>query len=194
MKVRPILLFDGHLTHLSAAVELALAENISLVKLPAYGTDVLQPLDMLCFSPLKTHYEKFLTEFVHRTGVVQKLTKPAFYNLIVSIWKMGLTAENMIAGFKNTGTFPVDSNKYKISCLDKVKLKNYNLRKANGAPVDEDEPLVLTTENESDQTTLVNTSDVDSSLLDSAIISSAADAQSPQEKNFCKNLPFSTES
>ena len=97
----------------------------------------------------------------------------------------------MISGFKNTGTFPVDSNKYKISCLDKVKLKNYNLWKANGAPVDEDGPPVLTTEDESDQTTLVNTSDVDSSLLNSAIISSVADAQSPQGKKSCKKLPFS---
>ena len=40
--------------------------------------------------------------------------------------------------------------KYKISRLDKVKMKNYNLWKANGAPVDEDGSLVLTTENESD--------------------------------------------
>ena len=146
------------LTHLSGAVELALAENISLVKLPAYGTDVLQPLDVLCFSPLKIYYEKFLTEFVHRNGGRQKLTKPAFCNLIVSIWKKVLTAENVISGFKNTGTFSVDSNKYKISCLDKVKLKNYNLWKAHGAPVDEDGPPVLTTEDESDKATLVNTS------------------------------------
>ena len=42
VEVRPILLlFDGHLTHLSATtVELALAENISLVKLPAHCTDI----------------------------------------------------------------------------------------------------------------------------------------------------------
>ena len=48
VKVRPILLLsDGHLTHLSGAtVEIALAENISLVKLPANCTDVLQPLDV----------------------------------------------------------------------------------------------------------------------------------------------------
>ena len=70
VEVRPILLlFDGHLTQLSAAtVKLALAKNISLVKLQAHCTNVLQPLDMSCFSRLKAHYEKFLTEFVHRTG------------------------------------------------------------------------------------------------------------------------------
>ena len=67
VEVRPILLlFDGHLTQLSAAtVKLALAGNISLVKLPAHCIDVLQPLDVSCFSRLKAHYEKFLTEFVH---------------------------------------------------------------------------------------------------------------------------------
>ena len=115
VEVRLILLyFDGHLTHLSAAtVELALAENVSLVKLPAHCTDVLQPLDVSCFSPLKAHYEKFLKEFVYWTGGLQKLTKPAFCNLIASIWKKGLTVEN-ISGFKNTATFPVDANKYKI--------------------------------------------------------------------------------
>ena len=91
VEVRPILLlFDVHLTHLSAAtVELALAENISLVKLPAHCTDVLQPLDVSSFSPLKARYVRFLTEFVHRTGGRQKLTKPTFCNLIASIWKKG---------------------------------------------------------------------------------------------------------
>ena len=196
VEVRPILLlFDGHLTHLSATtLELTLAENISLVKLPAHCTYVLQPLDVLCFSPLKAHYEKFLTEFVHQPGGRQKLTKPALCNLIASIWKKGLPVENMITGFKNTGTFPVGANKYKISRLVKVKSKNYNLWKANDAPVDEDGSPVLTTETESDQATLVNTSDVDSSLLNSAIISSVVDAPSPQGKRSCKKLPFTTES
>ena len=71
--------------------------------------------------------------------------------------KKSLTVENTISGLKNTGTFPVDANKYKISHLDKVKLKNYSLWKVNGAPADEDGSPVLTTESESDQTTLVNT-------------------------------------
>ena len=145
---------------------------------------------MSCFGSPKAHYEKFLTELVHRTGDYQKLTRPAFCNLIASIWKKVLTVRNVISGFKNTGTFPVDANTYKISSLDKFKLKNYNLWAANGAPVDEDGSPVLTTENESDQATLVNTSDVDNSLLNCAIISSVADAPSPQGKNSSKNCHF----
>ena len=52
VEVRPILLlFDGLLTHLSAAtVELTLAENISLIQLPAHCRDVLLPLVVSCFT------------------------------------------------------------------------------------------------------------------------------------------------
>ena len=83
VKVRPILLlFDGHMTHLSTkTVDLAMAKNISLVKLPTHCTDVLQLLDVSCFCPLKRFYEKALTDFVHRTGGRDNLTKPAFCNL-----------------------------------------------------------------------------------------------------------------
>ena len=39
-----LLLFDGHLTHLSlATIDLVIQENISLVKLPAHCTDILLP-------------------------------------------------------------------------------------------------------------------------------------------------------
>ncbi|XP_057291107.1 uncharacterized protein LOC130613783 [Hydractinia symbiolongicarpus] len=107
---RPLLLtFDGHMTHLSTAtIDFAMEQNISSIKLPAHCTDVLQPLDVGCFNPLKVDYEQYLTEFVHRTGGCQKLQKPAFCNLIGSIWKKGLTKENIISASNTTGIFPVD--------------------------------------------------------------------------------------
>ena len=64
-----LLVFDCHMTHLSlATVQLAKAENISLVKLTAHCIDVMQPLDVRCFSPLKSKYEQLFAEFVHCTG------------------------------------------------------------------------------------------------------------------------------
>ena len=83
-KTRPLLLvFDSHMTHLSlVTVQLEKSEKISLVKLPAHCTDVMQPLDVSCFSPLKSKYKQLLTEFVHRTGGRQQLSKAAFCNLI----------------------------------------------------------------------------------------------------------------
>ena len=59
VKERPLLLlFDGHLTHISIPViKRALDENI-IVKFPPHVTDVLQPLDISCFGPLKQVWER----------------------------------------------------------------------------------------------------------------------------------------
>ena len=144
---RPLLLlFNGHLTHLSLAIfDLVIQENISLVKLPAHCTDILQPLDISCFSLLKQKYQKLLTEFVHRTGGRQKLSKPVSCNLIPKIWRKGLTKENLVSGFQKTGIFPVDQSKYKVDRLDKVKLESYKRWKASSSPKDSDSCLIVET-------------------------------------------------
>ena len=145
---RPLLLlFDGHLTHTSAStIELAMRENISLVKLPAHCTDVLQPLDVACFNPLKSHYEKELTMNVHQTGAREPLRKADFGNLISKIWRKGLSEENIISGFRATGIFPVNASKYKVDRLDKVKLKTYKRWESLGKPVNEDGSPFLTSQ------------------------------------------------
>ena len=62
VKKRPLLLLsDGHLTHVSVpVVERAKEENIFLLKFPPHVTDVLQPLDIACFGPLKREWERIL--------------------------------------------------------------------------------------------------------------------------------------
>ena len=67
---RPLLLIlDGHISHISLnTVDLAMKENISILKLPAHCTDLLQPLDVACFAPLKKRYDNALTEVVHAAG------------------------------------------------------------------------------------------------------------------------------
>ena len=59
VRERPLLIiFDGHLTHISIPViKRALDENI-IVKFPPHVTDVLQPLDIFCFGPLKQVWER----------------------------------------------------------------------------------------------------------------------------------------
>ena len=54
---RPLLLiFDGHLTHVSVEVIMkGIKEDITIIKLPPRVTDLLQPLDVACFAPLKAH-------------------------------------------------------------------------------------------------------------------------------------------
>lgn len=200
VKVRPmLLLFDGHMTHLSAStIDLAMKENVTLIKLPAHCTDVLQPLDVACFSPLKSAYEKLLTEFVHRTGGRQKLNKPAFTNLIAKIWHEGLTKGNIISGFQNTGILPVDQHKYDITRLDTVKLDSYKKWKESGSPLGAD-GLPQVEQNEPTQESIINDSAVDNSTMQQAVAQAVRNAISPAGK--CKpkvraraQLPFSDKS
>ena len=49
-----LLIFDGHLTHVSVAViEKAMKVNFFIIKVSPYVTDILQPLDVASIGPLK---------------------------------------------------------------------------------------------------------------------------------------------
>ena len=86
---------------------------------------------------MKSYYEKSLTKRVHATGAREPLKKAAFVNLLSSIWHKGMSAKNITAGFCTTGIYPVDRTKYKVDCLDKVKLASYDRWVAAGKPSDE---------------------------------------------------------
>ena len=55
VKDRPLLLlFDGNMTYITLPViEEAMKEKVIIVKFPTHVADVLQPLDVTCFGPLK---------------------------------------------------------------------------------------------------------------------------------------------
>ena len=108
VKERPLLLlFDGHLTHISIPViTRALDEGIIILKFPPHVTDVLQPLDVACFGPLKSRWEKLLQKRVNEFGSKHRLTKADFVNQISAIWHEGMNKENAKSGFESTGIFP----------------------------------------------------------------------------------------
>ena len=68
--LRPLLLlFDGHLTRITIPViTLTLQENITILKFPPHCTDVLQPLDVTCFGPLKSKWEALLGDRMNTLG------------------------------------------------------------------------------------------------------------------------------
>lgn len=103
VKERPLLIIlDGHVSHLDkATIDLALQQNITLLKLPAHTTDLLQPLDKCCFGPLKLKWNKRLIEWQRMNQ--RRLTKSEFANLLLEIWDEGLPVENIISSFKHTG-------------------------------------------------------------------------------------------
>ena len=62
--LRPLLLLvDGHVSHVSGKlIKLAIENDVTLLKLPPHVTDVLQPLDVTCFGPLKSKWEKVMNK------------------------------------------------------------------------------------------------------------------------------------
>ena len=105
VKERPLLLlYDGHLTHVSAPViEKALDEDVTILKFPPHVTDVLQPLDVACFGPLKREWERKLHKRISELGIKNPLTKCEFVNELCTIWNKGMKKENAISGFQSTG-------------------------------------------------------------------------------------------
>ena len=125
VKERPLLIWDGHMTHVSTdLVKAAKKEDVTIVKYPPHVTDQLQPLDVTCFGPLKRKWESLLNEWVVEWG--SKLTKANFVNLLSKVWHEGLKPSNVVSGFRTTGIFPVDREKYKKSRLDPRLLKQYD--------------------------------------------------------------------
>ena len=105
VKERPLLLlFDGHLTHISIPVVIeALDQQIGILKFHSHLTDVLQPLDVTCFDLIKRKWEKLLHERVKSFGAKHQLRKSDFVNQICKILKLGMNKENIINGFESTG-------------------------------------------------------------------------------------------
>ena len=142
---RPLLLiYDGHLSHVSIElIEKAMAENITIVKLPPHVTDKLQPLDVCCFGPLKREWEHFLCNRVNVLGPKETISKGTFVDLLSSVWHKGLSPENAIAGFTATGIYPVDRTKYPKERFDARLVKRYDQWVALGKPDDIMEDLAV---------------------------------------------------
>ncbi|XP_057314858.1 uncharacterized protein LOC130656038 [Hydractinia symbiolongicarpus] len=133
---RPMLLFyDGHMSHISIPViQKALDQNILLLKFPPHVTDILQPLDKCCFGPLKRSWENLLNERINRFGLVKKVDKPEFVNLLATVWHEGMNEGNVKAGFESTGIWPLNREKYDTSRFDVRLVHRYDEWVASGKP------------------------------------------------------------
>lgn len=69
-----------------------------------------------------TQYDLKLMEDVHQIGVCEPLPKGGFVNMLCSIWKKGLSEENMKSGFRATGIFPFSPDQYNKDRLDPMKM------------------------------------------------------------------------
>ena len=91
--VRPVLLLqDGHASHTSIEVlELARANNIHLLCLPAHTTHVLQPLDVGVFKSFKSHFSKACSKYMSsQPGRV--VTTDILASLVAEAWPNSFTS------------------------------------------------------------------------------------------------------
>jgi hypothetical protein len=98
-----IVIFAGHKAHLSLKlIEMARAENISLIKLTSHTTDCLQPLDVSCFRPLKIAWDKKLTEYQREHGF-RNVPNSDFVDLLCEVWPKAFKPNVIQNGFRATG-------------------------------------------------------------------------------------------
>ncbi|KAJ2937643.1 hypothetical protein O0L34_g19317 [Tuta absoluta] len=122
---RPLLLiFDGHSTHVDLSViEYAASEGITIVKLPAHSSDVLQPLDCSTMKPLKDKWEDEVIKW-QRLNIGTKLPKPQFARILTKVWSE-INPVIIQNGFRRTGAYPVDRNAIPKQLFDSLKWQKW---------------------------------------------------------------------
>ena len=103
-----LLIIDGFVSHIGADFQLlAFQSKVQLLYLPAHTSHRLQPLDLACFSPLKTAYRRAITESREPT-----LSAPASKRRFISIYDdlrvQCLNISNIEAGFEASGIWPIN--------------------------------------------------------------------------------------
>ena len=93
-----LLIFDGHGSHTMPKFDQYCIENkiISLC-MPMHMSHLLQPLNVGCFSPLKTAYEHKVRELARQR--VFYIDKNKFLNIYLYIHTLVFSKQNIKSGF-----------------------------------------------------------------------------------------------
>jgi hypothetical protein len=114
-----LLILDGHSSHATPEFDLFCTENkIITLCMPAHTSHLLQPLDVGCFSPLKTAYGHEVSELA-RQGVFH-VDKRDFLWIYQRIRLIALSDQNMKAGFQATGLIPFSPERV-LTCLTVIR-------------------------------------------------------------------------
>ena len=105
-----ILLMDGHSSHYCPeTIRMAAEHQVVLFALPPNTTHITQPLDRACFAPLKVEWREECHRFqtLNPGKVINRLE---FSGIFSRAWYKAMKMENIIAGFRVTGIYPLNAD------------------------------------------------------------------------------------
>ena len=138
---RPVLLFlDGHASHVSVdVIDVAQENDVILFCLPPHTTHALQPLDVLVFRSLKSHFSKA----VHSLCFTKKdfvVTKRDFARVVKVPFEKAFCISNIKSGFAKCGIHP-----YNPDAIDQSKLAPSLLSSSASSTTEESSPSAYPT-------------------------------------------------
>ena len=139
--IRPVLLIqDGHSSHVSIElIEMARANGVCLLCLPAHTSHILQPLDVGVFKSFKSSFNKACGNYM-KQNPERVITTDILASMVGEAYTTSFTP---LSGFKKTGIYPFNPS----SVDDRQLAPSIALsRKADGLPLqkeDDNEQLML---------------------------------------------------
>ncbi|KAH9314182.1 hypothetical protein KI387_022809 [Taxus chinensis] len=109
-KNRHLLIFDGHGSHVAlGTIQEARNLGIDLLTLPAHTSHKLQPLDVSVFSPFKNYFKTVRSRWMARNPGLE-IRRTELAKLGSQAFQLAVTPENIKAGFRRIGIWPLDQN------------------------------------------------------------------------------------
>lgn len=178
---RPALVvYDGHSTHISVdIVETALAHDITILKIPAHTSHLLQPLDLSVFKSFKNKWDAMVTTW-QRQHIGQKLPKSLFSQYLGDTWTK--VSEDVIkSGFTKGGIHPFNPNVIPEQNFSQESLQRWREHKQKQLRNEINEDNIVQVENETPETERPATQEVsvNNSILSAPSTSRDPDPQSP---------------
>jgi hypothetical protein len=102
-----LLIVDGHGSHLTMRfISFWDRNKIMIAVYPPHSTHTLQPLDVVCFSPLAGNYSKVLTDHLHNSQGLVPMKKGDFFHLFWVAWAKTFTEKLILSAFESTSLIP----------------------------------------------------------------------------------------
>ena len=144
-----LLLLDGFSAHIEYDfVEFALHNRIILFTLPPHSTHFLQPLDVVCFQPLK-HYHGEAIDYAVRTGNVE-FNRIDFLAAFEGFRRSAFKTTTVLSAFRKTGIIPHNPQRV-IAFLEEKQATNQpedTEEEEEDIKADSDEPITPQTVSE----------------------------------------------